>query len=114
MRKAECLLPYFIIAVGVSLLYSCRKGNSTYTIPEFPPTTVFDSITDMTPAYAKGFKVTYLSDGGHLTDLPLSELGGENEVRVLIGPENVAEELRDSSVIIASYDAGQGSNIQRR
>ncbi len=50
--------------------------------------------------------MTYLSDGGHLADLPLSELGGENEVRVLIGPENVAEELRDSSVIIASYDAG--------
>ena len=50
--------------------------------------------------------MTYLSDGGHLTDLPLSELGGENEVRVLIGPENVAEELRDSSVIIATYDAG--------
>jgi heat-inducible transcriptional repressor len=50
--------------------------------------------------------MSYLSDGGHLTDLPLSELGGENEVRVLIGPENVAEELRDSSVVIATYDAG--------
>ena len=69
MRKVECLLPFFIIAVGVSLLYSCRKGNSIYTIPEFPPTTVFDSITDMTPAYAKGFKVTYLSDGTPLVDI---------------------------------------------
>ena len=47
-----------------------------------------------------------LSDGGHLLDLPRSELGGENEIRVLIGPENVAEELKDSSVVIASYDAG--------
>ncbi len=69
MRKTEYLLPFFIIAVGVSLLHSCRKGNSTYTIPEFPPTTVFDSITDMTPAYAKGFKVTYLSDGTPLVDI---------------------------------------------
>lgn len=50
--------------------------------------------------------MSYLSDGGHLLDLPLSELGGENEIRVLIGPENVAEELKDSSVVIASYDAG--------
>ncbi len=49
----------------------------------------------------------YLSDGGHLADLPLAEMGGsDNEIRVLIGPENVAEELRDSSVIIATYDAG--------
>ena len=30
-------------------------------------------------------------------------------MRVLIGPENVAEELKDSSVIIASYDAGDGT-----
>ncbi len=50
--------------------------------------------------------MSYLSDGGHLLDLPLSDLGGENEIRVLIGPENVAEELKDSSVVIASYDAG--------
>ena len=31
-----------------------------------------------------------------------------NPVRVIIGPENVAEELRDSSVVMASYDAGEG------
>ncbi len=48
----------------------------------------------------------YLTEGGHLTDLPLEEMRGDNELRVLIGPENVAEELKDSSVIIATYDAG--------
>ena len=48
----------------------------------------------------------YLTEGGHLADLPLAELGSEPEVRVLIGPENVAEELKDSSVILATYDAG--------
>ena len=31
-----------------------------------------------------------------------------DSVRVIIGPENVAEELRDSSVVMASYDAGEG------
>ena len=29
-------------------------------------------------------------------------------MKVLIGPENIAEELRDSSVILAKYDAGDG------
>jgi len=49
--------------------------------------------------------MNYLSNGGYI--LPESSAPiGRDEVRVLIGPENVAEELKDSSVIIASYDAG--------
>ena len=51
--------------------------------------------------------MSYLSDGSNLLDIPMEQLGGENEVRVLIGPENVAEELRDSSVVLATYDAGE-------
>ena len=55
---------------------------------------------------AKAHKLmNYLSGGGYI--LPPGEtIGGSDEVRVLIGPENVAEELKDSSVVIASYDAG--------
>lgn len=50
--------------------------------------------------------INYLSDSDHLMHLP----GGraDDPVRVIIGPENVAEELRDSSVVMASYDAGEG------
>ncbi len=52
--------------------------------------------------------MSYLSGGGYI--LPAAEsLGGSDEVRVLIGPENVAEELKDSSVVIASYDAGDNT-----
>ena len=52
--------------------------------------------------------MSYLSSGGYI--LPPGEgFEGTNEVRVLIGPENIAEELKDSSVIIASYDAGDGT-----
>ena len=52
--------------------------------------------------------MSYLSGGGYI--LPPSDLaGGSDEVRVLIGPENVAEELKDSSVVIASYDAGDNT-----
>ena len=51
--------------------------------------------------------MSYLSGGGRL--LPAEDIPGSNEVRVLIGPENVAEELKDSSVVIASYDAGDNT-----
>ena len=52
--------------------------------------------------------MSYLSGGGHILP-PGENLGGSDEVRVLIGPENVAEELKDSSVVIASYDAGDNT-----
>ncbi len=51
--------------------------------------------------------IDYLSDVEHMKSLP--EPGYENEIRVVIGPENVAEELKDSSVIVASYDAGDNT-----
>ena len=52
--------------------------------------------------------MSYLSGGGHV--LPAAEsLASGNGVQVLIGPENVAEELKDSSVVIASYDAGDNT-----
>ena len=49
--------------------------------------------------------MSYLSGGAGILP-PGESFGGTDEVRVLIGPENVAEELRDSSVVVASYDAG--------
>ena len=51
--------------------------------------------------------MSYLSNGGYVFPETGSEHG--EEVRVLIGPENVAEELKDSSVIVASYDAGDNT-----
>ena len=50
--------------------------------------------------------MNYLSEmGGDSGSLPVIE--GEH-VKILIGPENVADELKDSSVIMASYDIGGG------
>ncbi len=51
--------------------------------------------------------MAYLSDSEHLMELP--EMSGMDEagaVKVLIGPETLAEELKDSSVVVARYDAG--------
>ena len=54
--------------------------------------------------------MNYLSDGGHIiADAENGLFNDESEVRVLIGPENIAEELKDSSVVIASYDMGDNT-----
>lgn len=51
--------------------------------------------------------MNYLSNLEHLNALPSLD-SFHNDVKVLIGPENIAEELKDSSVILAKYDAGDG------
>lgn len=52
--------------------------------------------------------MSYLSSGGSLLP-PGEDMGFGEGVRVIIGPENVSEELKDSSVVIASYDAGDNT-----
>jgi len=49
----------------------------------------------------------YLSNEQELLRLPAPESDG---VKILIGPENLADALRDSSVVVAKYDAGD--NLQ--
>jgi heat-inducible transcriptional repressor len=53
--------------------------------------------------------LTYLSDDEeeHLAQLPIPAEPGK-KTSILIGPENVAEELKDTSVVLASYDIGDG------
>ena len=46
----------------------------------------------------------YLSNGRELARLPSPESSGE--IKITIGPENLAEELKDSSVMAIKYDAG--------
>ena len=52
--------------------------------------------------------LSYLADEGRLIELSAPE--SDDGVRVTIGPENPAEELSDSSVIMASWSAGE--NVQ--
>jgi len=52
--------------------------------------------------------IRYLSDEKELARLPSPEATGE--IKITIGPENLADELRDSSVMAIKYDAG--SDIQ--
>lgn len=48
--------------------------------------------------------MSYLSESEHLLGLPSSY--EDDDIQVFIGPENVAKELKDSSVVIARYNAG--------
>ena len=48
--------------------------------------------------------ISYLSDDHELMRLPSPENSGE--VKITIGPENLADELRDTSVIAVRYDVG--------
>ena len=48
--------------------------------------------------------IRYLSDANELARLPSPETAGE--IKITIGAENLADELRDSSVMAIKYDAG--------
>jgi len=48
--------------------------------------------------------IRYLSDAGELVRLPSPDMAGE--IKITIGAENLADELRDSSVVAVKYDAG--------
>jgi heat-inducible transcriptional repressor len=48
--------------------------------------------------------IRYLSDDKELARLPYPDSAGE--IKITIGPENLAEELRDSSVMAVRYDVG--------
>ena len=48
--------------------------------------------------------MNYLSDNTSLVQLPAPET--DKNLKITIGPENVAEELKDSSVVVARYDIG--------
>ena len=48
--------------------------------------------------------IRYLSDDKELVRLPFPDTA--DEIKITIGPENLADELRDSSVMAVRYDAG--------
>jgi len=48
----------------------------------------------------------YLSDETELQRLPSPDSDDVGSMKIIIGPENLVEELKDASVIVARYDAG--------
>lgn len=77
------------------------EGNVVHTagIPNLLAHPEYQSLEKAEPL------MNFLSEMGTTVNLPVVQ--GEN-VKILIGPENVVDELKDSSVIMASYDIGSG------
>ena len=55
----------------------------------------------------KAQKVLTSFDGDALANLP-AVMQNENGTKVLVGPENVAQELKDTSVVMTKFDIGDG------
>ena len=55
----------------------------------------------------KAQRVLETMDGDALSGLP-AVMAGEKGTKVLVGPENVASELRDTSVVMTKFDIGDG------
>lgn len=49
--------------------------------------------------------LSYLSEDADPTRFPVPK---DDPMKILIGPENVADALKDTSVVVASYDIGEG------
>ena len=50
--------------------------------------------------------LSYLDHDSELAQLPGAM--GDSDTKILIGPENVSDALKDTSVVMASYDIGEG------
>ena len=50
--------------------------------------------------------LSYLDHDAELAQLPGTM--GDSDTKILIGPENVSDALKDTSVVMASYDIGEG------
>ena len=50
--------------------------------------------------------MNYLAEEKDVARLPVTMTGGQN-MNILIGPENVSDALKDTSVVMASYDIGE-------
>ncbi len=98
---------YGLVAVIASFLMECLAAARTAPMEVAGASQLLNQPEFRDPDKAHAL-MSFISDGSRLvSDLPA--LGTEQEgLRVTIGPENLAEELRDSSVVMASYDAGDG------
>ena len=98
---------YGLVAVVASFTMECLAAARTAPVRVAGASQLLSQPEFRDPDRAHAL-MNFIADGSHLLDdLPAvsPEPGG---LRVTIGPENLAEELRDSSVVMASYDAGDG------
>ncbi|MCD8086930.1 MAG: heat-inducible transcriptional repressor HrcA [Clostridiales bacterium] len=92
-----------VVSFAMDVLEGCRQ-SSVHTAGENHLLT-HQEFQDMDRAQKL---LDYMNDESRFTDLPMPGKEAGSQTKVLIGPENVAEELKDTSVVLASYDIGDG------
>ena len=98
---------YGLVAVVASFTMECLAAARTAPMRVAGASHLLNQPEYRDPDKAHAL-MNFISDGDRLIS-DLSQMGAErNGLRVTIGPENLAEELKDSSVVMASYDAGDG------
>ncbi len=98
---------YGLVAVVASFTLECLAAAKTAPMRVAGASQLLNQPEFRDPDKAHAL-MNFISSGDRLiSDLP--SMGKEQDgLRVTIGPENLAEELKDSSVVMASYDAGDG------
>ena len=98
---------YGLVAVVASFTMECLAAARTAPMQVAGTSQLLSQPEFRDPDKAHAL-MSFISDGSRLMDdLPPAGMGSDG-LRVTIGPENLAEELKDSSVVMASYDAGDG------
>ena len=99
---------YGLVAVVASFTMECLAASNAAPMKVAGASQLLNQPEFRDPDKASAL-MNFISSGDRLiSDLP--KMGLEKDgLRVTIGPENVAEELKDSSVVMASYDAGDGT-----
>ncbi|MCD7918972.1 MAG: heat-inducible transcriptional repressor HrcA [Clostridiales bacterium] len=92
-----------VVSFAMDVLEECRQ-SSVHTAGENHLLT-HQEFQDMDKAQKL---LDYMNDENRFNDLPMPGKDPGSKTKVLIGPENVAEELKDTSVVLASYDIGDG------
>ncbi len=98
---------YGLVAVVASFTMECLAAARTAPVRVAGASQLLSQPEFRDPDKAHAL-MNFISDGSHLLDDLPAVSPEPGSLRVTIGPENLAEELRDSSVVMASYDAGGG------
>ena len=84
---------------------SSHAGGEAYELIRLVVSFAMEVLEEMETNVVHTAGIPTLSEMGESDNLPVVQ---NEHVKILIGPENVADELKDSSVIMASYDIGGG------
>ncbi len=98
---------YGLVAVVASFTIECLTSAKTAPMGVAGASQLLSQPEYRDPDKAHAL-MNFISNGDRLVS-DIAKMGMERDgLRVTIGPENLAEELKDSSVVMASYDAGDG------